>query len=147
MLFPIALDFASQLLTVQLHRRSEFTQLYDLLQLKQENAYLTTVTKQITPYIRSIAKVKERLEPRFQAPVDEESEQLQNTCDDSTSDETQARSDPVSVTDKREKTSEPRGNSRALNSLTEEPPLKNKDPHRSKQKNGGDVPPWRERPT
>lgn len=39
-------------------------QLYDLLQLKQENAYLTTVTKQITPYIRSIAKVKERLEPR-----------------------------------------------------------------------------------
>lgn len=28
---------------------------------------------------------------RFQAPVDEESEQLQNTCDDSMSDETQAR--------------------------------------------------------
>ena len=39
-------------------------QLHDLLQLKQENAYLTTITKQITPYIRSIAKVKERLEPR-----------------------------------------------------------------------------------
>lgn len=39
-------------------------QLYDLLQLKQENAYLTTVTKHITPYIRSIARVKERLEPR-----------------------------------------------------------------------------------
>lgn len=39
-------------------------QLHDLLQLKQENAYLTTVTKQITPYVRSIAKVKERLEPR-----------------------------------------------------------------------------------
>lgn len=39
-------------------------QLQDLLQLKQENAYLTTITKQITPYVRSIAKVKERLEPR-----------------------------------------------------------------------------------
>lgn len=39
-------------------------QLHDLLLLKQENAYLTTITKQITPYIRSIARVKERLEPR-----------------------------------------------------------------------------------
>lgn len=39
-------------------------QLHDLLQLKQENACLTTITKQITPYVRSIAKVKERLEPR-----------------------------------------------------------------------------------
>lgn len=39
-------------------------QLHDLLQLKQENAYLTTIIKQITPYIRSIARVKERLEPR-----------------------------------------------------------------------------------
>ncbi|KAM7100289.1 RING finger protein 207 [Molossus nigricans] len=66
-------------------------QLYDLLQLKQENAYLTTITKQITPYIRSIAKVKERLEPRFQAPVDEESEQPRDTCEGSTDDEAQAR--------------------------------------------------------
>ncbi|XP_057410993.1 RING finger protein 207 isoform X3 [Balaenoptera acutorostrata] len=57
-------------------------QLHDLLQLKQENAYLTTITKQITPYVRSIAKVKERLEPRFQAPVDEPSDHLQNTHDD-----------------------------------------------------------------
>ncbi|KAM5268818.1 RING finger protein 207 isoform 5-T5 [Hipposideros larvatus] len=122
-------------------------QLYDLLQLKQENAYLTTITKQITPYVRSIAKVKERLEPRFHVPVDEESQRLQNTCDDSTDGETPARNDPVSVTEKRERTSEPRGNSRALNSLTEEPPLNNKDPHRPKQKTGGDAPPWRERPT
>uniref|UniRef100_G1PCZ4 Uncharacterized protein n=1 Tax=Myotis lucifugus TaxID=59463 RepID=G1PCZ4_MYOLU len=66
-------------------------QLHDLLQLKQENACLTTITKQITPYVRSIAKVKERLEPRFQAPVDEESEQLQDLGDDSTNDEAQAR--------------------------------------------------------
>ncbi|XP_074531065.1 RING finger protein 207 [Halichoeres trimaculatus] len=41
-------------------------QLHDLLQLKQENSYLTTITRQISPYILSIAKVKERLEPRLQ---------------------------------------------------------------------------------
>jgi len=34
------------------------------MQLKQENSYLTTITRQISPYILSIAKVKERLEPR-----------------------------------------------------------------------------------
>ncbi|XP_077747559.1 RING finger protein 207 isoform X3 [Canis aureus] len=66
-------------------------QLHDLLQLKQENAYLTTFTKQITPYVRSIAKVKERLEPRFQVPVDEQLGYLQNMHDDSTNGETQAR--------------------------------------------------------
>ncbi|XP_068568689.1 RING finger protein 207 isoform X4 [Cebidichthys violaceus] len=43
-------------------------QLHDLMQLKQENSYLTTITRQISPYILSIAKVKERLEPRFQEP-------------------------------------------------------------------------------
>lgn len=57
------------------------------------------------------------------------------------------RNDPVGVTEKREKTSEPRGNGRTLNSLTEEPPLKNKDAHRPRQKNGGDAPTRRERPT
>lgn len=40
-------------------------QLHDLLQLKQENTYLTTIARQIGPYILSIAKVKERLEPRL----------------------------------------------------------------------------------
>uniref|UniRef100_A0A3B3DKC1 RING finger protein 207 n=1 Tax=Oryzias melastigma TaxID=30732 RepID=A0A3B3DKC1_ORYME len=39
-------------------------QLQDLMQLKQENSYLTTIARQISPYILSIAKVKERLEPR-----------------------------------------------------------------------------------
>ncbi|KAG7226717.1 hypothetical protein INR49_014065 [Caranx melampygus] len=43
-------------------------QLHDLMQLKQENVYLTTIARQISPYILSIAKVKERLEPRFQEP-------------------------------------------------------------------------------
>ncbi|XP_006539073.1 RING finger protein 207 isoform X2 [Mus musculus] len=57
-------------------------QLRDLLQLRQENAYLTIVTKQITPYIRSIARVKERLEPRFQVPVDEHAEHGQNMYDE-----------------------------------------------------------------
>ncbi|XP_067243335.1 RING finger protein 207 isoform X4 [Chanodichthys erythropterus] len=46
-------------------------QLHDLLQLKQENTYLTTIARQIGPYILSIAKVKERLEPRFQKPEDD----------------------------------------------------------------------------
>ncbi|XP_034280098.1 RING finger protein 207 [Pantherophis guttatus] len=41
-------------------------QLHDLLQLRQENNYLTAITKQIAPYVRSIARVKQRLEPRFQ---------------------------------------------------------------------------------
>lgn len=123
------------------------TQLHDLLQLKQENAYLTTITKQIMPYIRSIAKVKERLEPRFQAPVDEESQHLQKTDDDGANGEPQARNDPGSTVEKREKPSEPRGNSRTLNSLTEEPPQNSRDPHRPKQKTGGDGPPRRECPT
>uniref|UniRef100_A0A8C3MU42 RING finger protein 207 n=1 Tax=Geospiza parvula TaxID=87175 RepID=A0A8C3MU42_GEOPR len=35
-------------------------QLHDLLQLRQENSCLSTITKQIAPYVRSIAKVKER---------------------------------------------------------------------------------------
>ncbi|XP_043779243.1 RING finger protein 207 isoform X3 [Cervus elaphus] len=120
-------------------------QLHDLLQLKQENAYLTTITKQITPYVRSIAKVKERLEPRFQVPVDEPSDHPQNMHDDGVNAEAPARSDPVSVTEKKEKNSELR-NSRALGNLAEEPPLKNKDTHRPKSKNGGDVSTRRERP-
>ncbi|XP_032087562.1 RING finger protein 207 [Thamnophis elegans] len=41
-------------------------QLHDLLQLRQENTYLMAIAKQIGPYVRSIARVKERLEPRFQ---------------------------------------------------------------------------------
>ena len=45
-------------------------QLHDLLQLKQENCYLTTIARQIGPYILSIAKVKERLEPRYSMTTD-----------------------------------------------------------------------------
>ncbi|XP_060925174.1 RING finger protein 207-like [Limanda limanda] len=46
-------------------------QLLDLMQLKQENFSLTTIAKQISPYILSIAKVKERLEPSFQEPKEQ----------------------------------------------------------------------------
>ncbi|NXY66588.1 RN207 protein, partial [Callaeas wilsoni] len=52
-------------------------QLHDLLQLRQENSCLSTITKQIAPYVRSIAKVKERLEPRLQEPQEPKEEQAQ----------------------------------------------------------------------
>ncbi|XP_037010137.2 RING finger protein 207 isoform X1 [Artibeus jamaicensis] len=120
-------------------------QLRDLVQLKQENACLTAITKHITPYVRSIAKVKERLQPRFQVPVDEDSEHLQNVRDDGTGVET--RGDLVCATDQREQTSELRGSGHTLIGLQEEPALKTKDPHRPKLKNGGDGPPQREHPT
>ncbi|XP_071654416.1 RING finger protein 207 isoform X2 [Patagioenas fasciata] len=61
-------------------------QLHDLLQLRQENSCLTTITKQIAPYVRSIAKVKERLEPRLQEPREPREEQAQmllKICDGS----------------------------------------------------------------
>ncbi|KAM6241006.1 RING finger protein 207 isoform 1-T1 [Porphyrio hochstetteri] len=58
-------------------------QLHDLLQLRQENSCLTTITKQIAPYVRSIAKVKERLEPRLQEPKEEQVQMLLKICDDS----------------------------------------------------------------
>ncbi|XP_072521599.1 RING finger protein 207 [Salminus brasiliensis] len=62
-------------------------QLHDLLQLKQENSYLTTIARQIGPYISSIAKVKERLEPRFQEPKeleDDRTETMLKIYEDST---------------------------------------------------------------
>lgn len=62
-------------------------QLHDLMQLKQENSYLTTIARQISPYILSIAKVKERLEPRFQEPKehnDDRTETMLKIYEDST---------------------------------------------------------------
>lgn len=111
-------------------------QLRDLLQLRQENAYLTIVTKQITPYIRSIARVKERLEPRFQVPVDEHAEHGQNMYD-----ETPGRTDPGCTTEKRDKASEPNGSSWSLSSLPEGPSLKNQDHLRPKLEAGDEG--WR----
>ncbi|XP_074074709.1 RING finger protein 207 isoform X2 [Macrotis lagotis] len=77
-------------------------QLYDLFQLRQENSYLITITKQITPYVRSIAKVKERLEPRFQEPTEEESENLQKIHEDLVViNENQNRNEPTSSSEER----------------------------------------------
>uniref|UniRef100_A0A3P8WSB3 RING finger protein 207 n=1 Tax=Cynoglossus semilaevis TaxID=244447 RepID=A0A3P8WSB3_CYNSE len=62
-----------------------YEQLLDLMQLKQENFYLTTIARQISPYIMSIAKVKERLEP-FQEPTeqqDDRTEMMLKIYDDS----------------------------------------------------------------
>ncbi|XP_004863987.1 LOW QUALITY PROTEIN: RING finger protein 207 [Heterocephalus glaber] len=76
-------------------------QLQGLLRLRRENACLTTITRQITPYVRSIAKVKERLEPRFQAPGDKLSENL--SLYDDKNGKALAKSDPGNTADKREK--------------------------------------------
>uniref|UniRef100_A0A8C7M800 RING finger protein 207 n=2 Tax=Oncorhynchus TaxID=8016 RepID=A0A8C7M800_ONCKI len=58
-------------------------QLHDLTQLRQENSYLTTIARQIGPYIRSIAKVKERLEPRYwSTPTTDDNHTLSNLSDE-----------------------------------------------------------------
>ncbi|KAM6977927.1 RING finger protein 207 [Aplochiton taeniatus] len=61
-------------------------QLHDLMQLKRENDYLTTISRQIGPYILSIATVKERLEPRLKEPKemkDDRTEAMINLYEDS----------------------------------------------------------------
>ncbi|XP_026161770.1 RING finger protein 207 [Mastacembelus armatus] len=87
-------------------------QLHDLMQLKQENSYLTTITKQISPYIFSIAKVKERLEPRFQEAKerhDDRTETMLNIYDNSSvAKESQDSDNQSSVTDQdRDKNNRP----------------------------------------
>ncbi|XP_068771724.1 RING finger protein 207 isoform X2 [Struthio camelus] len=118
-------------------------QLHDLLQLRQENSYLTTITKQIAPYVRSIAKVKERLEPRLQEcrePRDEQAETLLRSHDDSAAPgEAAQRSDSAgSSEESREKALESKGDNRPLSIAAEDPLLKNKDYYKSKQKGGAD---------
>ncbi|XP_029990565.1 RING finger protein 207 [Sphaeramia orbicularis] len=87
-------------------------QLHDLMQLKQENSYLTTIAKQISPYIMSIAKVKERLEPRFQEGKehhDDRTETMLKIYEDSTTArESQTSDNQASVTDQdRDKNTRP----------------------------------------
>ncbi|XP_065277508.1 RING finger protein 207 [Emys orbicularis] len=114
-------------------------QLHDLLQLKQENSYLTTITKQIAPYVRSIAKVKERLEPRLQEPrelKDDQTENLLKMYDDSTvTSDTTHRND---LTRSMEDNREPKVDNRMLNIVTEDSLLK--DTYRTKQKGGTESP-------
>ncbi|KAI1892507.1 hypothetical protein AGOR_G00134310 [Albula goreensis] len=103
-------------------------QLHDLLQLKQENSYLTTIARQIGPYIRSIAKVKERLEPRLKEPKelqDDRTETMLKIYEDTTmGTETQHRNDLTSgADDNREKLLD----NRSLNILSDDTALKSKD--------------------
>ncbi|XP_028849640.1 RING finger protein 207 isoform X2 [Denticeps clupeoides] len=66
-------------------------QLHDLIQLKQENSYLTTIARQIGPYIHSISKVKERLEPRIKETKeskDDRTEAMLKIYEDSSSSST-----------------------------------------------------------
>ncbi|XP_074916331.1 RING finger protein 207 isoform X6 [Chelonoidis abingdonii] len=113
-------------------------QLHDLLQLKQENSYLTTITKQIAPYVRSIAKVKERLEPRLQEPrelKDDQTENLLKIYDDSTATSDTHRND---LTRSMEDNREPKVDNQMLNIVTEDPLLK--DTYKTKQKGGTESP-------
>ncbi|MGH0174565.1 UNVERIFIED_CONTAM: hypothetical protein FKN15_068388 [Acipenser sinensis] len=130
-------------------------QLHDLVQLRQENTYLTTITKQISPYIRSIAKVKERLEPRLKESKelkDDRTETMLHIYDDSAAcSEAQHRNDLTCGADEsRDKTAENREkiiDNCSLNILSEESALKTKDYYRSgKQKNSGDPPGRKELP-
>nr|XP_005996652.1 PREDICTED: RING finger protein 207 isoform X2 [Latimeria chalumnae] len=122
-------------------------QLHDLLQLKQENSYLTTITKQIAPYIRSIAKVKERLEPRLQEPqelLDDRTESMLKIYEDNAAPaDTQHRNNlTCSNEDNREKITDNREklDNRTLNILPEDPLMKAKDHYRTKQRNGMESP-------
>ncbi|XP_043919514.1 RING finger protein 207-like [Protopterus annectens] len=121
-------------------------QLHDLMQLKQENNYLTTITKQIAPYIRSIAKVKERLEPRLKEPKevkDDRTESMIKIYDESgVTVEMQHRNDLTSSSDdNREKISDTKLDNRTLNILSDDPLIKTKEYYnRTKQKNVIDNP-------
>ncbi|KAM9410197.1 RING finger protein 207 [Pholidichthys leucotaenia] len=85
-------------------------QLHDLMQLKQENSYLTTIARQISPYILSIAKVKERLEPRFQEPkehLDDRTETMLKIYEDSTIAKESSDSDNQTCVSDKDKNSRP----------------------------------------
>ncbi|KAJ8370952.1 hypothetical protein SKAU_G00109800 [Synaphobranchus kaupii] len=123
-------------------------QLHDLMQLKQENTYLTTIARQIGPYIHSIAKVKERLEPRLKEPKelkDDRTETMLKIYEDTTmGTETQHRNDlTCGADDNREKLLD----NRSLNILSDEATLKNKDFYwTGKQKNATETPNRKELP-
>ncbi|XP_076212346.1 RING finger protein 207 [Aptenodytes patagonicus] len=110
-------------------------QLHDLLQLRQENSCLTTITKQIAPYVRSIAKVKERLEPRLQEPREPKEEQAQmllKICDDS-----EAVPRDTSPGGKEGALASP-GEGCVPSGAPEDPSLKSKDCCRGQQKSGAE---------
>ncbi|XP_048375227.1 RING finger protein 207 [Sphaerodactylus townsendi] len=121
-------------------------QLHDLLQLKQENSYLTTITKQIAPYVRSIAKVKERLEPRLleAKEKDSQAENLLKIYDDSTTTtgEVLHRTDSSNENaEGRERPSEPKAENQTPNLAAKEPSLKSNDCCKSQPKGWAGSPP------
>ncbi|KAM4702734.1 RING finger protein 207 [Rhinophrynus dorsalis] len=110
-------------------------QLHDLQQLKQENSYLTTIAKQIAPYVRSIAKVKERLEPRLKEPIEPKEEWTEKIYEDiPLTNEIHNRNDlTVCLEDNHEKFLELKVDNRTLNLLNEDPLAKSKEYYRLKQ--------------
>uniref|UniRef100_A0A8C3CKS3 Ring finger protein 207 n=1 Tax=Cairina moschata TaxID=8855 RepID=A0A8C3CKS3_CAIMO len=111
-------------------------QLHDLLQLRQENSCLTTITKQIAPYVRSIAKVKERLEPRLQEPREPKDEHTQTLLRIEDSSEAAQRDGSPGGKESRERALGSRGGGRTPTLAPEDPLLKNEERCRSKQKSG-----------
>ncbi|CAB1329487.1 unnamed protein product [Coregonus sp. 'balchen'] len=101
-------------------------QLHDLTQLRQENSYLTTIARQIGPYIRSIAKVKERLEPRLKEPKelkDDRTEAMLKIYEDTTD-----TKQTISTTLTNDLTCRPTtDDNHTLSNLSDEAALKNKD--------------------
>lgn len=109
-------------------------QLHDLQQLKQENGYLTTIAKQIAPYVRSIAKVKERLEPRLKEPQELKDDVSEKTSEDSSMMELHGRSEVTTCTeDQHEKPPELKFDNRTLDLLSDDVLLISKDYYRLKQ--------------
>ncbi|OCT70665.1 RING finger protein 207 [Xenopus laevis] len=107
-------------------------QLHDLQQLKHENSYLTTIAKQIAPYVRSIAKVKERLEPRLKEPKDDASEKLYE--DFPLASDMHNRNDPTVCSEENyDKSLELKVDNRSLNLLNEDLLAKSKEYYRLKQ--------------
>ncbi|KAM8927137.1 RING finger protein 207 [Pelodytes ibericus] len=112
-------------------------QLQDLQQLKQENIFLTTIAKQIAPYVRSIARVKERLEPR-QKELKDPREELGDKMFEETllSNEIYSRNELTACTeDNHDKSPELKGDNRTSNLLNEDSLLKSKEYGRLKQIN------------
>ncbi|XP_027299175.3 RING finger protein 207 isoform X2 [Anas platyrhynchos] len=111
-------------------------QLHDLLQLRQENSCLTTITKQIAPYVRSIAKVKERLEPRLQEPREPKDEHTQTLLRIEDSSEAAQRDGSPGSKESRERALGSRGGGRTPTLAPEDPLLKNEERCQSKQRSG-----------
>ncbi|XP_063799498.1 RING finger protein 207 isoform X2 [Pseudophryne corroboree] len=109
-------------------------QLHDLQQLKQENSYLTTIAKQIAPYVRSIAKVKERLEPRLKEPIEAKGDVPEKIFEESLMTEICSRNDvTVCMEDQNETMLELKADNRTSNLLSDDPLVKSKEQHKLRQ--------------